>query len=112
MHTESHPLRGKTVRIDTDSNLCDVFTGEPLAGKEYRLEDWWDHLTGGSWMFANGNPAALNYAVRLAMTEIPPDDEVVYGKIGAFGHLVHTSELGEVVEVVDKEEGVETVDPS
>ena len=26
------------------------------------------------------------------------DDEVVYGKVGAFGKLVHVSELGEVID--------------
>jgi hypothetical protein len=25
---------------------------------------------------------------------LPFDDEVVYGKLGGFGHLVHVSELG------------------
>lgn len=78
MHTESHPLAGKTVKA---------------LGEEYRLEDWWDVLTGGSWMNADGNPAAMNYAVRSAVAGLPLDDEVVYGKVGAFGHLVHVSEL-------------------
>lgn len=79
MHNESHPLAGQTVRL--------------TSGEEYRLEDWWDTLTGGSWMFADGNPAALNYAMRSAAANLPLDNEVVYGKIGAFGHLVHVSEL-------------------
>jgi hypothetical protein len=42
-------------------------------------------------MTADGNPAALNYAARGV--GLPIDDEVVYGKIGAFGHLVHTKEI-------------------
>jgi len=48
-------------------------------------------------MDANGNPAALMFAIRSARADLPTDDEVVYGKIGNFGHIIHTSELGEVV---------------
>ena len=77
MHTESHPQAGQTVTLKT--------------GEEYRLEDWWDKLTGSSWMYAVGNPAAMNYAMRAL--DLPIDDEVVYGKIGVYGHLVHVSEI-------------------
>ena len=87
MHKESHPLAGKTVKIKTGQ----------LAGAEYRIEDWWDLLTGGSWGDAQGNPAAMKYAFRSAVTDLPMDDEVVYGKIGCLGHLVHVNELGDVV---------------
>jgi hypothetical protein len=84
-HVESHPLRGKTVKIVKGK----------FAGQDYRLEDWWDHeLVGGkSWMFSDGNPACLMYAIRAAEDGLPTDNEVVYGKIGSLGHLVHTSEL-------------------
>jgi hypothetical protein len=91
MHTETHPLAGKTVKLKLASHPTDIQTGD-----EFRIEDWWDHLAGGSWMFADGNPAALKYAMRSA-TCLPVDDEVVYGKVGAFGHLIHVSELGEEV---------------
>jgi hypothetical protein len=62
---------------------------------EYRVEDWWDRLAGGSWMFADGNPAAVTYALRSALSAnpVPVDDEVLYGKIGPFGQLVHISEV-------------------
>lgn len=83
MHVESHPLAGKKVM---------VLDGE-FAGQEYWIEDWWDKITGGSWMFANGNPAAIDYAIRSAFECVPTDDEVVYGKIGSFGKLIHTSQL-------------------
>lgn len=85
MHTEKHPLAGKTVKIKTGQ----------LKDAEYRIEDWWDLLTGGSWGDAEGNPAALKYAIRAGLDDVPSDDEVLYGKIGSLGHLVHTSELGE-----------------
>jgi len=44
-------------------------------------------------MFADGNPAALDYALRRAVDGLPLDDEVVYGKLGAFGKLIHVSQL-------------------
>lgn len=91
-HPDEHPLAGRTVKLKIDLQNHDAAV---IDGAEFRVEDWWDRLTGGSWMSANGNPAAILYALRTA--GIPLDDEVVYGKIGAFGHLVHVSELGEVL---------------
>lgn len=93
-HEDAHPLAGQTVHLNVAGDHPLV---KELSGKEYRIEDWWDRLTGGSWMHADGNPAALKYAFRAGMTGLPTDDEVVYGKVGAFGHLVHVSELGEPV---------------
>lgn len=82
MHSEQHSLAGQTVSVDIGQGYQD-----------YRVEDWWDRLTGGSWMDAVGNPAALNYAMRVATERLPINDDVVYGKIGAFGYLVHVSEI-------------------
>jgi hypothetical protein len=95
MNHEQHPLAGKTVKIK-DAGACN---GEVAEGQEYRIEDWWDKATGGSWMYADGNPAALKYAIRAGTAKpgLPLDDEVVYGKIGSFGHLLHASEIGDVV---------------
>lgn len=93
MHTDSHPLAGKTVTLQLRGE-----GGPGIAnGSEYRVEDYWDKITGGSWGDAQGNPAAIKYAVRAGLALIEPDDEVVYGKVGPYGHLVHVSELGEVV---------------
>lgn len=89
-HAEAHELAGTTVTLELTRN------GQGIAsGAEFTVEDWWDRITGKSWMFAQGNPAALAYAGRAAA--LPLDDEVVYGKIGGLGHLVHVSELGERV---------------
>ncbi|BAH32997.1 hypothetical protein [Rhodococcus erythropolis] len=82
IHTEPHPLAGQTVEIKIE--------GETL---EYRLEDWWDRVHGSSWMFADGNPAALKYAMRAGFAGLPVDDEVVYAKVDIFGHLIHASEI-------------------
>lgn len=76
IHSEPSPLAGKTVKL--------------TSGDEYVVEDWWDRVSGGSWMTAEGNPAALQYAFRAVGVL---DDEVLYGKIGHFGHLIHISEV-------------------
>lgn len=83
-HKEKHPLAGQPAMVDM---------GEGQGPEEFMIEDWWDLLTGGSWMNAEGNPAAILYAVRSAVKGLPMDNEVVYGKIGGLGHLVHVSEL-------------------
>lgn len=64
-----------------------------LGGTEYQVEDWWDRVSGKSWTDSDGNPAALEYAFRAGATNLPIDDEVLYGKIGSLGHLVHISEV-------------------
>lgn len=95
MHAEQHPLAGRTVALRAE----DPHRGLVVTGVEFRVEDWWDRTHGKSWMDSVGNPAALCYAMRTGpqLSVIPIDDEVVYGKIGSFGHLVHASELGEPV---------------
>ena len=99
MHAESHPLAGRTVTLNTviPDGQEDAPLNAELAGQQYRLEDWWDKITGGSWMDANGNPAALKYAMRAGFAGLPLDNDVVYGKVGPFGHLIHVSELGDEV---------------
>jgi hypothetical protein len=83
IHQEESPLAGKTVK---------VVAGE-FAGNDYRVEDWNDRVIGKSWMFADGNPACLMYAMRSALDRLPTDNEVLYGKIGSLGHLIHISEV-------------------
>lgn len=90
IHQEPHPFAHKTVRIKEGIKHPQVPT---FGGSEFRLEDWWDKINGESWMDSVGNMAALIYAVRSGMADLPCDDEVVYGKVGSFGHLVHVSEL-------------------
>jgi hypothetical protein len=64
-----------------------------LGGREFRIEDWWDHLTGASWTETAGVPAALRYAFRALVKDLPVNDDVIYGKIGSLGYLVHVSEV-------------------
>lgn len=88
-HKENHPLAGQVVTI-----RC---SGDPdgLNGAKYLVEDWWDRVAGKSWMGCDGNPACLKYAIRSAFAGLPTDNEVLYGKVGAFGHLIHVSEIEE-----------------
>jgi len=59
------------------------------------IEDWADRVFGKSWMFMDGNPAALVYAMRAGLAGLPTDDEVVYGKTrSGRSHLVHVREIG------------------
>lgn len=93
MHKEPSPLSGKTVRIKKDAKHPQV---DNFGGSEFRVEDWWDRVYGSSWREADGNPAAMIYAYRLGLYGFPnilPDDEVLYGKIGSYGHLVHIKEV-------------------
>ncbi len=89
MHDVSSPLAGKTVKIKKDVNK--------LGGQDYQVEDWWDKIIGESWLHSQGNPAALNYAMRITLSTpvLPTDDEVLYGKIEGTGHLIHLSEIEE-----------------
>jgi hypothetical protein len=94
MTRKPHPLAGQTVRLTTAAS--DPGRHVLVAGAEYQIEDWWQNVSGGSWMDAVGNPACLDYAMRSALAGLPLDDEVVYGKAGPLGYLVHVSELPEV----------------
>lgn len=88
MHKQAHELADKMVTI----------TSGQFAGEKYRVEDWWDRVAGKSWTICEGNPACLEYAIRSADERLPMNDEVVYGKIGSFGKLIHVSQLGEIAE--------------
>lgn len=59
-------------------------------------EGLWKDLTGMSWMFTDGNPACLVYAMRAGFAGLPTDDNVHYVHIGALGYLVHETELVEL----------------
>lgn len=91
---DTHPLAGKTVRLKLKADGLDNLK----TGDLYRIEDWWQNVSGKSWMFCDGNPACMIYGMRGGMAGLPNDNEVVYGKVGAYGHLIHISELGEVVD--------------
>ncbi len=80
IHTTESPLAGKSVQIETGV----------LSGHTLHVEDWWDRVAGKSWMHCDGNPACLAFAMR---EPTPLDNDVLYGKIGNAGTLVHVSML-------------------
>lgn len=82
---------GQTVLIR--DGVTDPAQGAVVPGAEYRIEDLWKNVGGKSWMVSDGNPACLDYAFRAAANNLPIDDDVLYGKIGNHGHLVHVSEI-------------------
>lgn len=81
VHKSSHPLAGKTVTLKN--------------GAKYRVEDWADRVLGESVWRADGNPAALKYAIRRAKENLPIDENTLYGKCGPFGEIIHCSEIAE-----------------
>lgn len=84
----SYPRAGQTVKVHPKYPVGDL-----IDGADYHVEDYWHVITGKSWQIADRNPAAIQYAVRAGFSDLPLDDEVVYGKIGALGYLVHVSEI-------------------
>lgn len=92
LHDKNSSLAGKLIKIKPESTHPQV---PNFGGSEILIEDWWDRVFGASWMFADGNPACLIYAMRTGFSSIPIpiDDEVLYGKIDGLGHLVHINEL-------------------
>ncbi|MFC9432785.1 hypothetical protein [Nocardia sp. NPDC057030] len=83
IHRDPAPMAGAVVRADIGR-----------GPESLRIEDWWDRVSGGSWMFADGNPAALKYAIRSGLAGLPIDNDVVYGKDDSgFGQLIHVSEV-------------------
>lgn len=91
IHKEPSEFAGKRVAVELKAEHGQLDGTYHFA----EVEDYWDRLTGGSWMYADGNPAAMIYGMRNGLSggKIPMDNEVVYVKIGPFGHLLHTSEI-------------------
>lgn len=90
---ERFKYAGKILKIKKGTGYSSM--GELLDGKEIIVEDYWMNINGRSWKNTHGSPAVLEYCVRALnkRTLLPMDDEVVYGKVGYYGHLLHVSEL-------------------
>lgn len=92
-HAERHDLAGQTVKVQFKGGHSQI-PGSEHEPVEFILEDWQDRIMGKSWMFMDGNPAAIIYAMRAGLNALPTDDEVVYGKtMNGLGHMVHNSEI-------------------
>lgn len=87
---DKSPLAGRTVKIKPDVG---GIISPSLGGQPFDVEDWWENVSGKSWMVCDGNPACLTYALRGAVEGLPIDNDVLYGKVGGFGVLLHVSEL-------------------
>lgn len=93
IHEEKHPLADQKVKIKLAAPFSLAEASWTDEDPEYLIEDWYDRVAGQSWMFSNGNLAALNYAVRSVHGDLPLDDNVVYGKIHGLGYILHQSEI-------------------
>lgn len=87
---------GKIVKTKSDVGVSSF--DEDLSNKEFRIEDWAENVFGCSWLDANGNPAALEYALRIGFYGENNNvnlfsEDVLYGKVGYFGHLFHVNKL-------------------
>jgi hypothetical protein len=89
VHENSHKLSGKTVKLKNIINHPQY----DLNGADYIIEDWQDRVMGQSWMFCSENPVCLIYAMRSAFSDLPTDDNVLYGKVNGLGHIIHISEI-------------------
>lgn len=92
-HAEPYEHAGSVLLVKTRIPLFQQ-DNVPDMSIPFHAEDWWDRLSSGSWMHANGNPACMAYAIRSGILGLPLDDEVIYGHTGDhLGHLVHVSEI-------------------
>jgi hypothetical protein len=92
MHNEKSPLAGQLVQV----KLAKAFHNRPdITEFQVQVADWQDRAMGGSWMFKDGNPAAMFYAMRAGAAGLPIDDEVLYTRDPTTGlsNLVHLSEI-------------------
>lgn len=87
MKRQPFQFAGQTVKVKAEI--------QKFGGADFRIEDYWENVSGMSWMNSNGNPAAMLYAIRTGSQDfhVPIDNEVVYGKIGGMGYLFHVTEL-------------------
>lgn len=98
VHPRQHPLAGKAVLADQP--IYNAVRHEWLSGPhEFIIEDWADRVLGGSiWGDRDQYPYVIsNYALIAGRMMLPPDNEIVYGKVGNLSHLIHVSRLMEVV---------------
>lgn len=90
---ERSPLCGCTVKTKPNVGK-DPLNKVDLGGQMFQVEDWWQNVSGKSWMDSDGNPAAIAYAFRTGFKDnVPINNDVLYGKINGLGYMFHISEL-------------------
>lgn len=82
IHPNAHPLAGQTV----------ILSAGPYEGSQYEIEDYWDRISGGSWMDSE-DPDVIKYALTGLSYRVPLDNEVLYGQINGVGYLVRVAWL-------------------
>lgn len=87
-------LRGKKFRVrqSVGKGLLD----RQLGGKIFVAEGYWHELTGKSWAdWDLGNPAVYEFCKRTLgkYVDEPTENNVIYGHIDGYGHLLHEDEL-------------------
>ena len=99
VHSESSPLKHKTVLIKFAGEGLDGHPGTKNQILPVFIEDWWDIIDSRSWLHQQFHNLGAIYAKRLTHPDsnIPVDDEVLYAKIyddvWGIGFLIHTSEV-------------------
>jgi hypothetical protein len=77
----THELAGKTVKLRGSSQWDE--------GAEYRVEDYADNVLSGP-----GNPAKImGVLMAMELGDDAKDGDLLYGKIGPFGYVAHTSQI-------------------
>lgn len=90
IHREISPLANRKMTLEIDVSHPRV---KDLGGTEILIEDWWDRISGKSWMYESGNRDCLYYAMRVGYNRLPIDDEVLCGTVNEVEYLVHISEI-------------------
>lgn len=93
---EKSKYAGQTLKIKQGVGINSF--RQDMSGLDFSVEDWCENVLGCYWGNANGNPAALEYAMRSAFNGknngVPTfSNDVLYGKVGGFAHLFHINEL-------------------
>lgn len=91
-----HPLTGKLVRLKEDTLQ--------FENSLFFIKDYFNHpcVMGQSWknLMGHGNDQVTLYMLRQHISKLPYDDDVLYGWVIGHGPvLIHTLELGEVINV-------------
>jgi hypothetical protein len=81
-HPQKHPLAGRTVRVS-------IFDQD----EDFYVYDWFDRVFQAFWLSKAGGRSAQNYAKHAGFKGLPLDNEVVYGRVGKWGTIVHATEL-------------------
>ena len=63
------------------------------SGPRFHVHDWWDRVQGSSWK-GNDQQLCVEYAERRHTTDLPEDDNVLYGWYeDGTEALIHVNEI-------------------